>query len=202
MAEEGPYATPASPPPPIPAYGPAEPSAVKAFGIMHLVLAAFGLLMGAWSMVSLLIGPAMIPAGSPGYAAQIRYQDQLKWVTVMTGTFMLALAALLFVSGLKLVRSRADGVKWSHRYSWTSIVTKLISLVVTVAWVLPATQRMLDEIIPHGTGGKAEAGMTTAMKGLTAIGSVASPLLGCIYPALALFFLSRPAVKAWCAARP
>jgi hypothetical protein len=39
------------------------------------------------------------------------------------------------------------------------------------------------------------------VQAITAITSVATPILSCLYPALALFFLSRPAIKEW-AARP
>ena len=113
------------------------------------------------------------------------------------------LAGLLLASGLMLVRSQPRGVTWSHRYAWTSIATKTISLVVTVAVVLPAMQRMMDEAMafPPGMPAGAADKMTGIMKSFTAISTVATPLISCIYPALALFFLSRPAVKEW-AARP
>jgi hypothetical protein len=43
--------------------------------------------------------------------------------------------------------------------------------------------------------------MMTVMKGFMAAGTIAGPLIMCIYPGLALYLLSRPAVKEWCAAR-
>ncbi len=187
-------------PPPMSPPGIHEPAAVKVFGVIHLVFAGLGFLMGLWSLVSPWLGRMIMPADMPGMAEQMKFQDQLLWVTLMTGAFMLVLAVLLLVSGLKLVRSRPDGVKWSHRYAWTSIGTKLVSLVVTVAWVLPLTQRMMENTVVAG-GGSADRGFLAAMKGAVAVSSTITPLLSCLYPALALYFLSRPAVKAWCAAR-
>lgn len=200
MDNSSPYQAPASPPPPMPHPGLIEPPAVKAFGVMHLVLAGLGFLMALWSLLSPLINRAMM-ANTPGYAAQEKFQQDLLWVTLMTAVFMLALAVLLLISGLKLVRSRPDGVKWSHRYAWTSIATKMISLVVTLVWVLPKTQQFVGDAMSAAPGSKPPEAFAAVMKGVVAASSVATPVIACIYPALALYFLSRPAVKAWCAAR-
>ena len=52
MDNSSPYQAPASPPPPMPHPGLIEPPAVKAFGVMHLVLAGLGFLMALWSLLS------------------------------------------------------------------------------------------------------------------------------------------------------
>lgn len=200
MDNSSPYQAPASSPPPMPHPGLIEPPAVKAFGVIHLVLAGLGFLMAVWILLSPLINLA-VAGNTPGYAAQEKFQQDLLWVNMMTAVFMLVLAILLLVSGLKLVRSRPDGVKWSNRYAWTSIATKLISLVVTLVWVLPKTQQLVGDAMSAGPGSKPPEGFTVIMKSFIAVSSVAAPVLACIYPALALYFLSRPAVKAWCAAR-
>ncbi len=197
MDSPSPYQSPSAPPP-MPAAIAFEPPAVKAFGVIHLVFAGFGFLMGLWSLVSPLFSHLMVPKDMPGRSAQLALQDKLTWVTVMTGAFTLTLAVLLTISGLKLVRSRPGGVLWSNRYAWTSIFTKLVSLVVTVLWVMPAMRQYLDSAMPAGAG-RAAGGAEGIIKGVAAASSVASPVIGCIYPALALYFLSRPAVKAWCA---
>lgn len=200
--ENSPYLPPASPPPPMPPSGGAsEPSAVKIFGIFHLILAGFGFLFGIWSLLAKQTSSIFIRPGTPGYDAQLRYMDEVHWVSVMTGLFMLMLAVLLLVAGLKLVRSRPDGVAWSHRYAWTSIATKAISLVVTVAVLLPAIQRMTGEMMPPPAGmppGSAES-MASIMKIVISISTTAGPIVSCLYPALALYFLSRPNVKEWVA---
>ena len=194
--------TPPSLPPPMPLTGWMEPPAVKAFGVIHLVFAGFGCLMGVWGLVAPFISDKFVRAGTPGYQAQISYQHEMRWATWMNTSFTLIVTALLVIAGLKLVRSQPDGVKWSNRYAWTSIITKLLSLVITVSWILPATQRMMGETMKStGLHGKQEETMMTVMKGFMAAGTIAGPLVMCIYPGLALYLLSRPAVKEWRAAR-
>ena len=201
MDESSPYQTPVStPPPPRLPQGPA-PAAVKVFGIIHLVFAGIGVLTGIWAFASSKVMSAIQPAGKadPTMVMQMKYMEELWPVTVMSGTFTLGIAALLLVAGLKLVREKPDGILWSNRYAWTSIVTKVISLVVAVAYVLPLTNRMMGEIIgntrgmPAGTSGM----MSGMMKSMNTIGTIVGPIISCVYPALALYFLSRPAVKAW-----
>ena len=183
-----------------------EPSAVKVFGILHLILAGIGFLTGIWSFFANQLNGFFMNSNSAAFkgrsdymAAQTKYIEEMNWVSIMSGVFMLALAGLLLASGLMLVRSQPRGVTWSHRYAWASIATKLISLVVTVAVVLPAMQGMMDEAfaLPSGMPAGAADTMTGIMKSFTAITTVATPLISCIYPALALYFLSRPQVKEW-----
>jgi hypothetical protein len=194
----------------MPTGGIQEPSAVKIFGILHLILAGIGFLMGIWSFFASQLNSFFMNSNSAAFkgrsdhmAAQTRYVEEMNWVSIMSGGFMLALAGLLLTSGLMLVRSQPRGVTWSQRYAWTSIATKLISLVVTVAVVLPAMQRMMDEAMAFPTGMPAGAAdkMTGIIKSFTAITTVATPLISCIYPALALYFLSRPQIKEWAGLR-
>jgi len=200
MDSPSPSLAPASAPPPMPSGGHAEPWVVKVFGILHLVLAAIGVATGLWALIApLFIERLTRQAGEELAKAQLDYMNEIAWVGVMTGIFNLLLAVLLAIAGLKLVRSRPDGVSWSHRYAWTSIATKLVSLAVTVAVVLPANRRMLDGLMsgaPGAPGGK-EQMFATAMSVFSTVTTVATPLLSCLYPALALFFLSRPPVKDW-----
>lgn len=210
MNDPSPPPPPAATPPPMPAGGIQEPSAVKVFGILHLILAGIGFLMGIWSFFANQLNGVFMNSNSAAFKgrsnyveAQTQYVEQMNWVSIMSGVFMLALAGLLLSSGIMLVRSQPRGVTWSHRYAWTSIATKLISLVVTVAVVLPAMQRMMDEAMafPSGMPAGAADKMTGIMKSFTAITTVATPLISCIYPALALYFLSRPQVREWAGLR-
>lgn len=200
MDENSPYQAPLQSGPPVLPQGP-PPTAVKVFGILHLVLAGLGVifaLMGLFSAQFQSMIHSMTP-DDPSIVVQRRYQEDLWPVTVMNSMFNLGIAALLLVAGLKLVQAKADGIMWSNRYAWTSIVTKLISLVVIVAYVLPLTNRLMGEIVGNTRGMPAGSAnfMTGTMKHVTTIITIATPILACIYPALALFFLNRPAVKAW-----
>jgi hypothetical protein len=201
MDETSPYQTPVMSAPPLPAGPP--PQAVKVFGILHLVFAGLGLLFGIWGLFSRMVMSMVqnMSPGDPSVVLQRKYLEELWPVTVMGSIFYLGLAALLLVAGLKLVRQNPDGVMWSNRYAWTSITTKLISLVVAVGYVLPLTNRMMGEIVatPRGMPAGSVETFASVMKGANAITTVATPVLSCLYPVLALFFLSRPAVKAWVA---
>ena len=203
MEESSPYQPPVMVTPPLPAGPP--PQAVKVFGILHLVFAGMGLLFGIWGLLSQKVMSMIqnMSPGDPSMVIQRKYMEELWPVTVMGSVFYLGLAALLIIAGLKLVRQNPDGVMWSNRYAWTSITTKLISLVVAVGYVLPLTNRMMGDIVGKSKGmpaGSAET-FTGVMKGVNAVSTVASPVISCLYPALALYFLSRPQVKAWVANR-
>jgi len=200
MDEDSPYQSPASFSPPALPQGP-TPQAVKVFGILHLVFAGFGVVFGLWGLVSMKF-MSMVQGAAPSdptIVVQRKYMEDLWPVTAMSSIFYLGLAALLLVSGLKLVRSKPDGIMWSNRYSWTSITTKIISLVVAILYVLPLTNRMTGEIFTNTRGMPAGSAhmMTGVMKSVNSVATVVGPVLSCIYPLLALYFLSRPAVKAW-----
>ena len=202
VSMDSPYLPPAAAPPPMPPPPGHEPSAVKVFGVIHLVFAGLGFLTGAWTLLSSLFSHMFLDPKTPGYQAQIKMQTELHWVSLMTGAFLIILAILLLISGLKLVRSQPDGIRWSNRYAWTSIATKMISLVVTIGWVLPLTQTAMREVMgSSGLPGGAEKGVMTAMSSMVAVSSVLTPVLSCIYPVLALYFLNRADAKAWRAGR-
>jgi hypothetical protein len=120
---------------------------------------------------------------------------------IFSCVFLIVLAGLLLVAGIKLVRSRPEGVAWSNRYAWASIATKAITLVITVAVLLPAMRRMVGGIMPPPSGMPPAnaAAFADLITNLTSAFTVASPIISCVYPALALFFLSRPPVKEWVA---
>jgi hypothetical protein len=183
-----------------------EPPAVKVFGVIHLIFAGLGFIAGLWNLASFFFAGML--SGFQGSAnasqmqMQIEMQMELRWVSLMTAIFMIGLAVLLLVSGLKLVRSDPGGIPWSNRYAWTSIATKLVSMVVAVGWVVPKTKAMMEHMMT-GTGMPAGAGqgMANAMGGFMSVSSVLTPVLSCTYPVLALYFLSRPSVKEWSASR-
>ncbi|MCW1926588.1 hypothetical protein OKA05_28810 [Luteolibacter arcticus] len=202
MDESSPYQSPASFSPPALPQGP-PPQVVKIFGILHLVFAGLGIILGIWGFFSMKFTTMIqgMSPNDPSMVVQRKYAEDLWPVTVMNSTFLLGLAALLLVAGLKLVYSKPDGVMWSNRYAWTSITTKIISLVVVLTYVLPLSNRMMGEIVGNTRGLPAgAAGMMTGMiKSMTSIATIATPVISCVYPLLALYFLSRPAVKNWVA---
>ena len=178
-----------------------EPSAVKVFGIIHLILAGIGILSGLWGIVSSqMMGMFQKFMPNPGQAEiQMQFSKDIWWVTLMNSIFALTLAGLLLTAGLKLVRSQKDGIKWSNRYAWTSIGMKLVMVIISVAFVLPMMNRMMGDVMassPKMPAGTADT-MSSMMRAMMSVVMVISPLISCLYPALALIFLSRPRVKEW-----
>ena len=200
MSEESPYQTPQSPVVPPVMAGEAEPASIQVFAIFHFILAGIGVLFGLWSVVSMFFSNEMAGVGMPAgeqrekfVEAQQGYMEDIGWVSVMTGVFMLVLAVMLAIAGAKLWKKQKAGLVWSNRYAWTSIATKLISLVVGVLVVLPASGKMV-EAMTEGMPGNSEA-TSMVMKYSTAAGALLGPLCSLIYPVLVLVLLNKPRVK-------
>ena len=207
---DSPELPPLPQPPPMPVPVQVEPQAVKTFGVIHLIFAGLGFITGLWYITSYFLAgltgifqdASLGPQMQKQMEMQVQMQMELRWVSLMTGIFMIGLAVLLLISGLKLVRSNPGGIPWSNRYAWISIATKLVSMVVAIGWVVPRTKALMEQVMT-GSGMPAGAGQSvvSAMSGFMSISSVLTPLLSCTYPVLALYFLNRPAVKEWRASR-
>lgn len=198
MDTPSPYQAPAIPPPPP---GPAEPGAIKVFGVIHLILAGLGLLGGLWNIASLFITPILIPKNDPSFEVQMRIQESMKGFTIAGGLLSVGLAVLLLISGIKLVRSQPDGIKWSTIYSWTSVGSKLVMMAVAATWILPRMRAFMGELKEASKGAPGSEVMLAIMEPLMGSSMVVTPLIYCTYPLLALYFLSRPRVKVWMAER-
>jgi hypothetical protein len=174
------------------------PAVIKVFGIIHLAFAALGLIGAVMSVVGMLFLGKMgsLIEGQGGrdgttapFSALEGYMSEIAWFSVLSTGISVLLAILLIVAGIKLLRQRANAVAWSNGYAWTSIVTKVGSLVITLLFVLPAAARMNQAI-----GGDAQQAFTGITTVLGAVASFA-------YPVVVLVLLNRPAVKGFLASR-
>ena len=191
--EDSPYQPPAAPPLP----APREPGPIKVFGVFHLIFAGLGLITALWSIASTFMPPMFIPKDDPAYQLQIKLQQDMMGYTLASIIVILAIVTLLLISGIKLVRSRPDGIKWSAIYSWTSIATKLLTLVVTMIWILPITRSAMRETMEARKNDPTSRRMAAIIEPIIGISMVATPIISCTYPLLALYFLSRRNVKDW-----
>jgi hypothetical protein len=208
--ESSPYQSPAPPPlSPPPMYSPVErePQSVKVFAVIHLVFSGIGFLWGLYLAIAPLFTRAMLEGFSRSapaeqratFEASMAMQEKTGWVGVLSGVFMLILAVMLLTSGIKLLRRRANGLAWSNVYAWTSISTKLISLVLTALYILPAQREMMQIQFQNMPGG-APSGLGAAGQTFgTAAGifTLVCIVLGCTYPILSLCLLNKPEVKSW-----
>jgi Zn-dependent membrane protease YugP len=152
--------------------------------------------------VSAIMGGAMGIASNPRIVAY----------TYVEAAAGILLNVLMLIAGVGLVRMSdwgrrlALGVAWLKILRWIAIM--VFTLVVIVPITSEASQKILQEIdktakSKAGGGGSpiplAFFSQFTAI--LTAVVAVASALFGSIYPALSLWFLTRPATRAACLAR-
>jgi hypothetical protein len=176
------------------------PSQVTVFGIMHLVLAVFGVLMVAISGVMQEFSRGMLAAqaGAPGMAgAQARLQEEIlalsKAPNAVYSVGTILLAVLLAVSGVLLLKRRAAGVRVSNAYAWLSIALKLTALVLFFVWTLPKLEPVLAQVAKEG--GTEAVLFGNIMRISMVAGGVLSPVMMCVYPVLALVLLNRSQVK-------
>jgi len=206
MNDPSPYQPPSAVAPPPLAMPSAEPASIKVFGILHLVLGGLGILTGLWGVVSSVFSSSFVGIGVPAgeetevlLEAQRAYMEEITWVGVLGSVFTLVLAGLLIVAGLGLVRKRPAGLRWSNRYAWTSIATKLVNMVLAVLVTVPAVNRMLDAMMADSGAGADSIG--TVMRVTTTVGSLAGPLVMMSYPIVTLVLLNRRPVREFFEAR-
>lgn len=123
---------------------------------------------------------------------------------IVDGSTGLFLNLLMFISGVGLLLSK----EWARKLAiWTAglkigrlLILQAINMVVIIPIQMKGTQAMYEQMGAMGQG----PGMTemAEMQGAmyTAL-AVVMLLVGCTYPALSLWFLSRPGVKAACQLR-
>ncbi len=152
--------------------------------------------------VAAIMGDAMGMAQDPRI---VRY-------TYVEGIAGVLLNLLMVISGVALLRMAdwgrrlALGVACLKILRWVSIM--VFTLVVIVPMTGQTTQKMFSEINKqakaNSPGGASPIPMTLLSQFaaiLTAVTAVASALIASIYPALSLWFLTRPATRAACLAR-
>lgn len=178
----------------------AQPQTVKVFGIFHCILAAYGFFGSALALITAFVGNPflmMLPK-TPELAKQMEIQNQMQEkmlpATVISTAFTLIIAALMLIAGIKLLKKRASGLKWSNRYAWASLAGKVLNLILAFAFTFPVMQGMTEGM----PGGAASPGISGS---IMVASTLAVTLATCIYPILTLILLNRPNTKAWFAAQ-
>lgn len=126
---------------------------------------------------------------------EAQMQDKMMVATVVALGMSVVLAVLILIAGIKLLKKRRSGLVWSNRYAWTSLVGKVITLILTFLYTIPAMRAMtVDPAMP--------AAAHAVMRSTMVIGAVVGVVATCIYPILTLVLLNRPNTKQWFAAQP
>lgn len=192
-------------PPGLPLVFPVEPPSVKVFGILHLVFAGLGILGALWGLFIAMMGNPFLALtqGSPGMnaqmEAQLAMQEKVKPMSIASAVLSLLVAIPMIVAGVRLLKKRGSGLKWSNIYAWSSLGAKAVNLALTMGILIPAMQEMTRTIVGSSRmPGFASSIMSGSMIG----GAIIGVLVPCIYPALVLIILNRPTTKEWFARQP
>ena len=178
-----------------------QPQSVKVFGIMHVLLAVYGFGATALGIITAMVGNPIYqflpksPELAKQMALEAQMQDKMMVATVIALVLTAVTAVLILIAGIKLLKKRSSGLVWSNRYAWTSLAGKVVTLILTFLYTIPAMREMaVDPALP--------AAAQSVMKSTMTIGAVIGVLATCIYPILTLVLLNRPNTKAWFAAQP
>lgn len=202
MTEDSPYQSPSpqGPPefPPVPLF---EPPAVKVFGILHLVFAGLGILSAIWGLVMTFVGNPFLKFSPPSAQldAQIALQERLAPMTGTNAILSLLVAVPMIIAGIRLLKKRGSGLKWSNIYGISSLLAKAVNAVFTLVIYVPAMHEMTRTIVGSSP---APGGFSEIMSASIAGGALIGIVISCVYPGLTLFLLNRPAARAWFASQP
>lgn len=178
-----------------------QPQTVKIFGILHIVFAILGFLSIVYTIFITVFGnpflkfSATTPASKAQAEAQLAMEEQMLPATIGGSVLVIIIGTLMLIAGVKMLKSRRDGLKWSNRYAWTSLAGKAINLILVITYSIPAMKEMTDRV-----------GGSTPMPGffgpVMAASMIVGVLITCTYPILSLILLNKPATKAWFANQP
>lgn len=186
-----------------------EPASIKVFGIFHLIIAGLGSIATIFGLVMLQFSNqfsklmTMAPPGtSSGASSQqeqavIKYLGETRTYTYMTSGFSIILAVMLIIAGIGLLKKRESGRVMSIRYAWASIAAKVITLVMMLTFMMPATTRY-NEAMFSSIG----SGMGSTMNLVTQISQLVGLAMTLIYPIVVLIMMHKEKVKTFLAAQP
>ena len=179
-----------------------QPQTVKVFGIMHVIFAAFGLLSSVWAVFVIVVGNPFLNLmpQTPEMAAQAKAQAAMEQsmmpMTVISTVLTVIVGVIMLRAGILLLKKRRNGLRWSNRYAWSSLASKVVNIALALIYTMPAMKEMTA--MPGATSalppGQMEMIMIVTML-LTIVAMSA-------YPILTLILLNRPRTKEWFANRP
>ena len=175
-----------------------QPSSIpKVFGIIHLVYAGLGVISGIASFGSsaftkLTSGPIIEIAQKNGkstaaYEAAI---EQLGRYAMVNGIIQIALAILILIAGLNLLKYRLKGASLSRLWALIRIPCAIIIAALTMG---PTSKMLAAQSDLISTDNTPMSGMMDAMGAFSVVMNV---VMVSIYPIITLVFMTRQKVIA------
>jgi len=159
----------------------AMPAAIKVFGILNLVFAAFGLFGSCFGLLPLFMD---MNTANPVFDMMEENQFYRSYTIFSLGLgFVMVL--ILAGGGIGLLQNRTWGRSLSMVYAISAIVAGLVGMVITYLYLVQPLMEKAAEMAP----GPEKAGMQGG-----AIGGMFGGCFGLIYPIVLLVFMTRPRI--------
>lgn len=199
------YQTDPSIPPELPQHLMTPPAAIKTFGILHIILASFGLLCNLGGLGFVAAAPSIFTSMKESMPEKDRFVfSYLEQILSTNATLILAhflcgivLTIMLLIAGIGLLKRKSIGRTASVVYGITSIGSKVVLAVVSLVYFREVNEQLTANFVQSQSG--ESAGL--AMGGRNIISEVFSFFSSCIYPALTLILLNTSKVKEYLSAR-
>jgi hypothetical protein len=181
-------------PPPMAAPPVLEPKRLKVFGVLHIVLGALGLVFTVLGLVMKQVAEKFGSDDPPEMFDQFQtdFSEAAGTFELVSTVLGVGVAVLMIVAGISLVRRRKNCLRLNSLYGWSSIASKVLTIVLFVM-LAPALNEVADKYLTD-----APPDVKTLINAFK-IGFMLMALLGsvltAIYPMLALILLNKPVVK-------
>ena len=156
---------------------PRRPTSVTVLAINGIILGALGTICSPFALL-----PYFVQMGPPQPAIEAVKNDPSIFTYLVASTALgWVMAIVLLVSSIAALAMREWARKGMLAYAWVTLVTGLIGLVATFAWVNPkiAAAPNVDRATMLGQQ----------------IGAIVGGLIILIFPTFVLIFMNRPRVK-------
>ena len=198
-------------PPPMDGIPILEPKSIMVFGVIHIVFGAIGLLLGLFSVASLIGIPFFLDwlketvakEGDAAAEAILPIFDELKtlfsdlaianWINCLLS---LVVSILILVAGIALVKKQRGGVEKSNRYVWCKFVNLVLFFSIGMAANHNFSEAIQDITRAHSVSAGPGGVTTDQLQDMISMGGgVVGIIFALIYPIVAFVMLNKPAVK-------
>ncbi len=180
---------------------------IQVFGLLHLTFGILGILFAGLFLVSMAFQEKItewsFTVNSNGSSAEevkamqeimMTFNKAVQPLTLYSSASLFLLGLILIISGRKLIKSQKAGLKWSNRYAWLSILSKIVLAAFSVSIMYRHLPPYMTGMMSLEAGGLPQQEMDEIMEVIihfTVLGTALFYLATCLYPILALILLNK-----------